>query len=159
MGRSYFFGMLMRDLRAIQYAKTLPEWDGKNLVVRGSSQGGLQTMWAAALDQDVTVAEPAVTWCCDMAGAAKAGRLPGIYPIAYQPALDYYDPVFMAKRITQAEVIIRRGGLGDYVCPPSGVAISYKNLATQRKRIHWHQGSDHGFIPKTPDIITWKTKK
>ena len=157
--KCFFNGMVMRVLRALEYLKTLPEWDKKDIIASGNSQGGLQTMWAAALDKDVTLASPAVTWCCDMAGAAKAGRLPGIYPIAYQPALDYYDPVFMAKRITQAEVIIRRGGLGDYVCPPSGVAISYKNLATQRKRIHWHQGSDHGFIPNIPDIITWNTKK
>ena len=158
-GKCFFNGMVMRVLRALEYLKTLPEWNKKDVIASGNSQGGLQTMWAAALDQDVTLASPAVTWCCDMAGAVKAGRLPGVFPIAYQPALDYYDPVFMAKRITQAEVIIRRGGLGDYVCPPSGVAISYKNLSTLRKRIYWHQGSDHGFIPDMPEIITWKTNK
>lgn len=155
----YFNGMVMRVLRALEYLKTCPEWDGRNITASGNSQGGLQTMWAAALDKDVTKAAPAVTWCCDMAGSTKAGRLSGLYPIAYQPALDYYDPVFMAKRITQAEVTILRGGLGDYICPPSGVAISYRNLATPRKTIHWYQGSDHGFVPEHPEIITWTTKK
>ena len=155
----YFHDMVMRILRALEYLKTLPEWDGRNITAAGSSQGGLQTMWAAALDQDVTVAEPAVTWCCDMAGRIKAERTPGLYPIPYQRALEYYDPVFMAKRITKAEVTITRGGLGDYICPPSGVAISYKNLATPLKTIHWHQGSDHGFVPEEPEIITWTTKK
>ena len=155
----YFYGMVMRVLRALEYLKTLPEWDGINITAAGSSQGGLQTMWAAALDQDVTVAEPAVTWCCDMAGRIKAGRTPGLYPIAYQRALEYYDPVFMAKRISKAEVIITRGGLGDYTCPPSGVAVSYNNLTTPQKTILWHQGSDHGFVPEEPEIITWTTKK
>ncbi|MBE6372097.1 MAG: acetylxylan esterase [Lentisphaerae bacterium] len=155
----FFNGMVMRVLRALEYLKTCPEWDGRNITASGNSQGGLQTMWAAALDKDVTKATPAVTWCCDMAGSAKANRLSGLYPIAYQPALDYYDPVFMAKRITRAEVTILRGGLGDYNCPPTGVAISYLNLATPHKTIHWYQGSDHGFVPKNPEIITWTTQK
>ena len=157
-GTCYFNGMVMRVLRALEYLKTCPEWDGRNITASGNSQGGLQTMWAAALDPDVTKATPAVTWCCDLAGAAKAGRLSSLYPIAYQPALDYYDAVFMAKRITQAEVTILRAGLGDYNCPPSGVAISYRNLATPDKTIRWYQGSDHGFVPKNPEIITWTTK-
>lgn len=157
--KCYFHGMAMRVLRTLEYLKTLPEWDGINITASGNSQGGLQTMWAAALDHDVTVASPAVTWCCDMAGSTKAGRQRGLYPIPYQPALEYYDPVFMAKRITQAEVMIRRGGLGDYICPPSGVAISYLNLATPNKTVLWHQGSDHGFVPEDPEIVTWTTKK
>ena len=156
--RCFFNGMVMRVLRALEYLKTCPEWDGINITASGNSQGGLQTMWAAALDHDVTKATPAVTWCCDLAGAAKAERLSPLYPIAYQPALDYYDPVFMAKRITQAEVTILRAGLGDYNCPPTGVAISYRNLATPLKTIHWYQGSNHGFVPENPEIITWTTK-
>lgn len=157
--KCFFNGMVMRVLRALEYLKTLPEWDGKNITAMGNSQGGLQAMWAAALDKDVTKVSVAVTWCCDMAGSTKANRLPCLYPIAYQRALDYYDPVFMAKRITQAEVTIRRAGLGDYFCPPSGVAISYLNLATPDKTIHWYQGSDHGCVPENPKIITWTTAK
>ena len=156
--KCYFNGMVMRVLRALEYLKSCPEWDGRNITASGNSQGGLQTMWAAALDKDVTIALPAVTWCCDLAGSTKAGRLTPLYPIEYQKALDYYDPVFMAKRITEAEVVIRRGGLGDYSCPPSGVAISYRNLATPHKTIHWYQGSDHGFVPENPEIITWTTE-
>ena len=155
----FFNGMVMRVLRALEYLKTCPEWDGVNIKASGNSQGGLQTMWAAALDKDVTEATPAVTWCCDMAGSPKAGRLSGLYPIAYQRALEYYDPVFMAKRITQAQVTILRCGLGDYICPPTGVAISYLNLATPKKTIHFYQGSEHGFVPKEPEIVTWTTKK
>ena len=154
----FFNGMVMRILRAQEYLKSLPEWDGRNLTAKGGSQGGLQTMWSAALDPDVTVALPNVTWCCDLAGTAKAKRLSGGWRIKYVPALDYYDPVFMAKRITKADVTITRAGLGDYVCPPSGLMISYKNLATPKKTIRWVQGSDHGFVPHRSEVIVWTTK-
>ena len=155
----FFNGMVMRILRTLEYLKTLPEWDGKNLIVSGGSQGGLQTMWAAALDQDITVALPAITWCCDLAGTKKAKRIHGSWRIKYVPALDYFDPVFMAKRIKKAEVNITRAGLGDYTCPPSGLAVSYNNLATPNKTISWYQGSDHGFIPRKAEIVVWTTKK
>lgn len=156
---AFFNGMCLRLMRALDYLKSRPEWDGKHLRASGGSQGGLQTMWAAALDQQVNVAYPSITWCCDMAGTEKAGRVHGPWRIKYTPALDYYDPVFMAKRIKKATVHIRRAGLGDYTCPPSGLLLSYKNLATPRKSITWVQGSDHGFIPKKSEVIVWKSGK
>ena len=154
---AYFNGMALRVMRALEYLKSRPEWDGKNLKASGGSQGGLQTMWAAALDPDVNDAAPSITWCCDLAGQSKAGRIHGPWRIPYTPALDYYDPVFMAKRIKKAQVDIRRAGLGDYTCPPSGLAICYHNLATPKKSIKWVQGSDHGFVPKKSEIVLWKT--
>ena len=157
--KCFFNGMVLRVLRALEYLKSRPEWDCKNLIAFGGSQGGLQTMWAAALDQDVNIALPAITWCCDLAGNEKAKRLCGQWRIKYVPALDYYDPVFMAKRITKAQVDIRRAGLGDYTCPPSGLAISYLNLKTPKKSIRWVQGSNHSFVPKESDVVVWSTMK
>lgn len=154
---AFFNGMTMRIMRALEYLKSRPEWNGKDLKAVGGSQGGLQTMWAAALDPDVTEAAPSITWCCDLAGQEKAGRIHGPWRIKYVPALDYYDPVFMAKRIKNAKVDITRAGLGDHTCPPSGLAISYLNLATPRKSITWVQGSDHGFVPRESEVIVWKT--
>ncbi len=156
---AFFNGMCLRLMRALEYLKSRPEWNGRDLRASGGSQGGLQTMWAAALDQDVNMAYPSITWCCDLAGTEKAGRVHGPWRIKYTPALDYYDPVFMAKRIKKAAVHIRRAGLGDYTCPPSGLMISYKNLATPNKSITWVQGSDHGFIPKKSEVIVWKNGK
>ena len=156
---AFFNGMTMRIMRALEYLKTRPEYDGKNLYAAGGSQGGLQTMWAAALDQDVVWARPGITWCCDMAGTDKKGRLHGTWRVKYVPGLDYYDPVFMAKRIKKARVDIVRAGLGDYTCPPSGLAISYNNLATPDKSIKWVQGSDHGYVPEDSEVTVWATEK
>ena len=154
--KAFFNGMVFRVLRGMEYLKSRPEWNGKDLIAQGGSQGGLQTMWAAALDQDVTVAKPGITWCCDLAGSTKKGRLCGGWRVPYVPAIDYYDPVFMAKRIKTAQVEITRAGLGDYTCPPSGLAVCYKNIASPRKSICWVQGSDHGFVPDKSEVIIWK---
>ena len=156
---AFFNGMALRVMRALEYLKSRPEWNGCDLTAVGGSQGGLQTMWAAALDPDVSVAKPSITWCCDLAGTQKKQRLSGGWRIQYLPALDYYDPVFLAKRIKNAKVEITRAGLGDYTCPPSGLAISYKNIASPKKSIRWVQGSDHGFVPKNSEVIVWSTMK
>lgn len=143
---AYFNGMALRVMRSLQFLKSLPQWNGKDLTVSGGSQGGLQVVWAAALDPDVTQAYSDITWCCDFAGTTK-GRLGGWRP-AYVPALNYYDSVFHAKRI-KCPITIPRAGLGDYVCPPSGLAVLYNNIKSPKKII-WVQGSTHGFVPPNP---------
>ncbi|MBS5529908.1 acetylxylan esterase, partial [bacterium] len=69
----------------------------------------------------------------------------------YVDALGYYDTINHAKRI-KCPVEITRAGLGDYTCPPSGVAILYNNIKSPKK-IRWFQGSTHGYVPPNPQII------
>ena len=143
---AYFNGMALRVLRSLQFVKSLPEWDGKTLEARGGSQGGLQTIWAAALDHDVTSAFPEVPWCCNLAGKS-CGKMAPSWGIPYVKELNYYDLVHMARRIPKTCVVkIPRAGLGDYTCPPSGIAAFYNNLDCP-KEINWVQGSTHGFVP------------
>lgn len=143
---AYFNGMVLRLLRSLEFVKSLPQWDGKNLKVSGGSQGGLQTIWAAGLDPDVTEANSGITWCCDFAGTT-IGRLGGWRP-SYVAGLNYYDAINHAKRI-KCKTFISRAGLGDYTCPPSGLAILYNNMKAPKK-IRWVQGSTHGFVPTKP---------
>ena len=147
---AYFNGMALRVMRALQYLKSLPEWNGKDLIAQGGSQGGMQTIWAAALDPQVTRAEATVPWCCDI-GGTEFGRNRGDEYIGWVPALGYYDPINMARRISKTcQTVIPRAGLGDYVCPPSGVAILYNNIHGPKK-ITWVQGSTHGWAPPQPN--------
>ena len=144
---AYFRGMILRMIRAIQYTKSMPEWDGKNLHVYGNSQGGAFAIWAAGCGEGVTSVLSTVTGFCDV-GAELAGRLRGPWPcIKYVEALGYFDPVNFAKRIPgSCYVDIARAGLGDYTCQPSGLAILWNNLKCP-KRIVWMQGSEHSYVP------------
>jgi len=142
---AYFNGMMLRVMRALEYVKTRPEWNGRELVASGGSQGGLQAVTAAALDRDVTRCGAYKPWCCDLDGV-KLGRLRGWRPNVAD-GLGYYDTATMGKRVT-CETFIN-AGLGDYVCPPSGVAVLYNNVKGP-KTIEFIQGSTHGYNPPNP---------
>ena len=148
--KAYFRGMALRVLRAVEYLASLPEWNGQEILAEGGSQGGLQTVWAAALDRRVTKANPNIIWCCDI-GKRGDGRLRSEFEPAFTPALAYFDCANMARRIT-ADVNVTRAGLGDYTSPPSGITVFYNNLdRAKSKRITYVQGSRHGYIPPKAD--------
>ncbi len=140
---AYFRGMMLRVMRALEFLKSQPEWNGKDLVVSGGSQGGLQALNAAALDQDVTRCFAYKPWCCDLGGITLE-RIRGWRP-DYTEALAYFDAANQAKRI-KCETYVDTG-LGDYVCPPSSVTVLYNNLAAQKKKIVYIQGATHGYNP------------
>lgn len=149
---AYFKGMVLRVLRSIDFVKTLPKWNRKSIIAFGGSQGGLQAIWAAGLHPDVTRCESSVTWCCNMAGYSVDDRIPGWCP-AYVPGLNYFDPVFHAAHIPEkCFVCIPRAGLGDYVCPPSGVTAMFNQLKCP-KSIAYFQNSTHSFIPSEASIF------
>ncbi len=138
----YFRGMLLRDMAAIRFAKSLPEWTGELLEVSGGSQGGFQCVAMAALVPGVTFCMPNAPWLCDLGGSAKLGRMNSWHP-SFVPALRYFDTVNFAKRVRCAAKI-QRAGLGDYTCAPSSVTILYNNLSNAKSRsIHYIQGSEH----------------
>ena len=143
---AFFNGMVLRVKRAAQYAKTLPAWNGRDIIASGGSQGGLQAIWAAACGEGVTCAESYITWCCDL-GGERQSRNRGNWFVGWADGLGYYDAVNFAKRIpATCFVDILRAGLGDYTSPPSGIAILY-NVLRCPKRIKWIQGSQHGYVP------------
>ena len=89
-----------------------------------------------------------------MGGEDAFNRISGPWRIPYVPGLKYFDCVYMARRIT-CPVEIPRAGLGDYICPPSGIALLYNNLKCPKK-INWYQGSNHGFVPRIPETFTFE---
>ncbi len=149
---AYFNGMALRVMRALDYVKTLPEWNGKDLWVRGGSQGGLQAVWAAGLDKDVTKMDTFITWCCDL-GGVTLGRMSG-WRMEWKAPLAYFDPVNHAKRISKnCESTISKAGLGDYCSPPGGLAIVWNNIPGPKK-IVWAQGATHNYSPPRKEYYT-----
>ena len=143
--------MALHLMRAFEFLKSLPEWNGKDLSSHGGSQGGLQSAWAGALEPQLTQTNPGIPWCCDMSGKELFGRIHGGWRIVGTQALRYYDPINMAKHTPKTCFVnITRAGLGDYCCPPSGVAIYYNNIPGPKK-IWWVQGSTHGYVPPNPN--------
>ena len=151
----YFHGMYLRVMRSLDYIKSRPEWNGKVLIVTGSSQGGGQAIAAAALDPQVTMCIAAVPALSDHSGSF-ANRQPG-WPQFYRntarrkadpkvvAAADYYDNVFFARRI-KCETWLTTG-LFDTTCAPAGVYTVYNNLAAKKKFIDIVPTGSHSGAP------------
>ena len=134
------FKMVMRDVRAVAFAKTRPEWDGKTLTVGGGSMGGYRSIALAALDRDVTSCAAHYAWMTDLAGHTNFNRLEGWLP-KWTPEMAYVDGANLATRVTcPVSMLI---GLSDYVCPPSGEMILFRNCKGP-KSIRALQNAGHG---------------
>ncbi len=144
----YWCGMMMRAMRAVQYVKTLPEWNQKDLVASGASQGGMQCLTVAGLDSDITEARAMIPWFCDVSGAELNHRLDSWFMPQWVDGLGYFDATNHAKRIKGKVSVV--AGLGDYVCPPSGEMVLFNSIKTE-KRIIFRQGRTHEIDARNAD--------
>lgn len=141
--KTYYSGMAYRVMRALEYVKTRPEWNGKDLCVAGGSMGGMQAVWAAAMDHDVNGCNVSIPWNCDI-GGTETGRNRGDWYVKWTPALGYYDTASMATLIpATCRTTVPMAGLGDYICPPTGVMAFYNNLKCP-KALSFRQNARHG---------------
>jgi cephalosporin-C deacetylase-like acetyl esterase len=157
----YFKGMFLRLIRAIDFLAAQPEWDGKTLIVYGSSQGGFQAFAAAGLDERVTFICAGVPAGCDHTGS-QANRIngwPKIVPndaegkpdAAALQASRYFDCVnFAAKAKCQGAAVTV--GFIDTTCPPSSVYAAYIAL-TMPKAIHTDVLAGHTNTPAASNFM------
>ncbi len=138
----YFREMFLRLVRAIDFLTAQPEWDGRTVVVSGSSQGGFQAIVAAGLDSRVTFFAAGVPAGCDHTGF-KAGRIngwPKFIATGETPApnvleaVRYHDAMNFATR-AKAPGIFTVGFI-DTTCPPSSVYAAYNALPTKKEIFH-----------------------
>ena len=132
---TYFMWMTVRAMRALDYVKSLPEWDGKTLVVTGASQGGSLALAAAGLDPQVSLCVAKVPSLCDL-GAGAVQRRPGgplhSFPVEKQRDATlireaaYLDNVFFAERIKCP--VYLTAGLGDILSGVTSVYAFYNRL-------------------------------
>lgn len=151
----YFKGMFLRLIRAIDFLTAQPEWDGKTLIVYGSSQGGFQAFAAAGLDERVSFICAGVPAGCDHTGS-QANRISGwpkIVPndaegkpdAAALQASRYFDCVNFATKAKCRGAAVTVGFI-DTTCPPTSVYAAY-NALTMAKSIHTDVLAGHTNTP------------
>lgn len=145
----YMKRVYLSCLRCIDLLTSLPEWDGKNVIVQGGSQGGALAMITAGLDKRVTacvVNHPALS---DMAGymAGRAGGYPhffrtrGMDTKEKLETMSYYDVVNFA-RLIKADTFMT-WGFNDNTCPPTTSYAVYNTLECSKEALitpineHW----------------------
>ena len=153
----YFRGMYLRVMRALEFLKSQPEWDGRTLVVNGTSQGGGQSLVAAGLDPDVTYCVANVPALCfhtgilDMQNSGwphfivmKDGKPVNPEMVGSVP---YCDAAIFAKRI-KCPCVLSTGFI-DTTCPPTSVYVAFNNIPVADKRIINDLPCGHGVPPAT----------
>jgi cephalosporin-C deacetylase len=144
--------MCLRLIRAVDVITQQPEWNGRHVAVLGVSQGGLQALAAAGLDERVTFFSAGVAAGCDHAAAfAESPRVAGWPKLldglegpkdvdgaagtleAAKEASRYFDCVNFATRIKCPGVMTV--GFIDGACPPSSVYAAYNALTVPKRMI------------------------
>ena len=134
----YFRLMYLRMVRVLDFAASLPQWDGKRVYGYGESQGGAQIAALAGLDKRVTAINLRVPAFVDVAGLFqnRKGSWPERFsadPGKYADVIPYYDGALLLS-MSKAKMFIE-AGLVDYLCPPSCVAAGFNNAKSKDKTI------------------------
>ncbi len=144
----YYKRVFIGALRAVDFICSLPEFNGQQLGVTGSSQGGALSFVTAALDSRVTFLAAVHPAMCDHTAFlhGQAGGWPHYF--YYNPNPDkslidtskYYDTVNFARKLKVPGWY--SWGYNDEVCPPTSTYATY-NIISAPKEIHPYLETGH----------------
>ncbi len=156
----YYRRVYLGCLRANDFLTTRENWDGKNLIMFGASQGGQLTFATAALDPRVTAAAAIVPAYCDVTGYLhdRAGGWPHMMRGAESrhrtpekiATTRYYDTVNLARRV-RAPMLVAIGYI-DENCPPTSVFSTYNTLSAP-KRLLVARKMGHTVFPEVDERV------
>ena len=128
-------------MRAMEVICDRPEWDGKNLIVMGGSQGGGQALAAGGLNPKVSMVVAGFPAICDHSGCV-IGRTTG-WPHftrldengnydkrVIEPA-QYIDAVNFASRIKGKVYLMIN--YADMTCEPTSCYAAYNNIKSEKR--------------------------
>jgi len=161
--KSYFLQMYLADYRAVEYLASRPDWDGKTLVVMGTSMGGQQSLCAAAFNPKVTALIVHVPAGADAQGPLH-GRASGYpnWPTDDPQAMataPYFDTVNCASRIRVPSLVSM--GFVDTVTPPVGIFTAFNQIRGPKEAVpmvespHNHQATPEQQAPYTQRSTEW----
>ena len=149
--QSYYKRVVLGCIRAIDFIEQFTPWNGKQLGVTGSSQGGFLSLATAGLDQRVTCYAPVHAALCDHTNSLK-GKACGWPHYFYENEKTrngeevvtsrYYDGVNFARLITAQQHGWFSFGYCDDVVPPTTAWATY-NTVTGPKELSLHQATWH----------------
>ncbi len=154
------------ETKALAAEKLIPGlWDGKNIMSSGSSQGGFQSVAVAALysetidgeEQRINELYAGIPWMCDVQGNTDTKKVQSTYRQYYTQSgvageavgLNYYDTVNFG-RFVECDTVIS-AGMGDPLCPASGVSALYNIIRANGNDIDITLGFTQGRTHSTND--------
>ena len=161
--KNYFLYMYLADIRAVDYLASRPDWDGKTLVVMGTSMGGQQSLCAAGLHPKVTHMLINVPAGADANGTAHGRKIGYPFWDVNDPQVlktaEYFDTVNCAARIKVPSLVSM--GFIDTVTPPVGIWAAFnvikgpKEAAPMPESPHNHLATPEQSLPWTQRSAAW----
>jgi cephalosporin-C deacetylase-like acetyl esterase len=154
--RNYFVEMYLRGVRAVDWLTKHPDWDGKTVVLYGTSMGGQQSFAVAGLHPKVTHLIVNVPAGGDLNGILNVRQVG--YPLfgnTDAKALEvakYIDTVSFAPRIKAKSLVAM--GFVDTVTPPFGIYATL-NLIQGRKEAVPMKDSPHNHVATPAQQRPW----
>lgn len=151
----YYKSVYLACVRSIDFLTQLDEFNGKDVLVTGGSQGGALTMVTAGLSNKVTAIAAFYPALCDLTGYLnnRAGGWPHTFSKRYDKwnntpgkieTASYYDVVNFARRIKVPGFY--SFGYNDHTCPPTSVMAALNVIKAPKQIIitpisgHWRFG-------------------
>jgi cephalosporin-C deacetylase-like acetyl esterase/lysophospholipase L1-like esterase len=161
--KNYFLYMYLADIRAVDYLASRPDWDGRTLVVMGTSMGGQQGLCTAAFHPKVTALLVNVPAGADVNGTAH-GRKTG-YPFwdprdpEVMQTAQYFDSANCAARI-QAPSLVSLGFI-DVTTTPVSIWAAFNQIRGPKEAVpmpespHNHLATPEQSRPWTQRSAAW----
>lgn len=149
----YYKSVYLGCVRAIDFLTSLPEFDRKNVVVTGGSQGGALTIVTAGIDKRVNYIASFYPALSDNTGYLhnRAGGWPSMFSDKNQKnivekvkTMQYYDVVNFAKKVTVPGFYST--GYNDNTCSPTSVLAAFNSIKATKEIVitpisgHWRFG-------------------
>ena len=164
--RNHFLYMYLGDLRAVDYIAGRPDWDGRTLVVTGTSMGGQQALCTAGLHPKVTAMVVNVPAGADVNGTAH-GRRTG-YPFwdpndpKVMETAAYFDTAHCAARIKVPSLVSL--GFIDTATTPVSIWAAFNQIRGPKEAVpmidspHNHLATPEQVLPWTHRSAAWFAK-
>ena len=149
--KSYYKRVILGCIRALDYIAEYTPWNGREMGVTGSSQGGFLSLATAALDKRVTYYAPVHAALCDHTNSLRgvACGWPHYFYWNKGKGMEkqietsrYYDGVNFARLITDQQTGWFSFGYNDDVVPPTSAWATY-NIVKGPKSITPYQATWH----------------
>jgi Acetyl esterase (deacetylase) len=147
---SHFLQMYLGAYRAIECMATRPDWDGRTIVVMGTSMGGQQSFAAAGINPRVTALIVNVPAGADVT-ATLHGRGPS-YPnwnVARKEVLEtarYFDTANFADHVTARSLVAM--GFIDDVATPAGIWSVFNGIRGPKEAVPMVDSPHNNFATK-----------
>lgn len=163
----YYKRVYLSCIKAVDYIYSMSQFNGKDILVQGGSQGGALAIVTGALDKRITGVISFFPALCDLGGYThgRAGGWPHLFKDESEPIVireqkvknsAYYDVVNFARILTQPGFY--SFGYNDMVCPPTTMFSAYNVIASPKQLMLVYETAHYAYPEQWNNSWEWWTK-